>query len=131
MIGIRARNLRTAVPSRTSAIYLLLLSAAVGAFVLSLLSGSVNLSFQELWHGMTGENSLAHAVLFELRLPRTLTAFAAGGLLAIAGVLMQVLLRNPLADPGCYLCPFPRPQGGQPRDAGGCQRIAQNSHSIG
>jgi iron complex transport system permease protein len=28
-----------------------------------------------------------------------LTAFAAGGVLAIAGVLMQVLLRNPLADP--------------------------------
>ena len=34
-----------------------------------------------------------------LRLPRALTAFAAGGVLAIAGVLMQVLLRNPLADP--------------------------------
>jgi ABC-type Fe3+-siderophore transport system permease subunit len=37
--------------------------------------------------------------VFELRLPRTLTAFAAGGVLALAGVLMQVLLRNPLADP--------------------------------
>ncbi len=46
-----------------------------------------------------GEDSLARAVVLELRLPRTLTAFAAGGLLAIAGVLMQVLLRNPLADP--------------------------------
>ncbi len=34
-----------------------------------------------------------------LRLPRSLTAFAVGGLLALAGVLMQVLLRNPLADP--------------------------------
>ena len=99
MIGIRSRNLRTAVPSRTPTIYLLLLSAAVCAFLLSLLSGSVTLSFQELWQGMTGENSLAQAVLFELRLPRTLTAFATGGLLAIAGVLMQVLLRNPLADP--------------------------------
>jgi iron complex transport system permease protein len=34
-----------------------------------------------------------------LRLPRALAAFAVGGLLAVAGALMQVLLRNPLADP--------------------------------
>ena len=38
-------------------------------------------------------------IIDELRLPRALTAFAIGGLLAVAGVLMQVLLRNPLADP--------------------------------
>ncbi len=35
----------------------------------------------------------------DLRLPRALTAFGVGGLLAVAGVLMQVLLRNPLAEP--------------------------------
>lgn len=86
-------------PKRIAAIYLLLAGAAVCAFVLSLLSGSVNLGFGELWRGMSGGDSLARAVLFELRLPRALTAFATGGLLAIAGVLMQVLLRNPLADP--------------------------------
>ncbi len=38
-------------------------------------------------------------VILELRLPRALNAFSIGGLLALAGVLMQVLLRNPLADP--------------------------------
>ena len=38
-------------------------------------------------------------VVAQLRMPRALSAFAVGGLLAIAGVLMQVLLRNPLADP--------------------------------
>ena len=38
-------------------------------------------------------------VIRELRLPRALAAFACGGLLATAGALMQVLLRNPLADP--------------------------------
>jgi iron complex transport system permease protein len=37
--------------------------------------------------------------LVDIRLPRALTAFAVGGLLAFAGVLMQVLLRNPLAEP--------------------------------
>jgi iron complex transport system permease protein len=35
----------------------------------------------------------------QLRLPRALAAFAVGGLLALAGALMQILLRNPLADP--------------------------------
>ncbi len=47
-----------------------------------------------------GDGSTLHRTLvFELRLPRTLAAFATGGLLAVAGALMQVLLRNPLADP--------------------------------
>lgn len=39
------------------------------------------------------------ALMWELRLPRALSAFAVGGLLALAGALMQVLLVNPLADP--------------------------------
>lgn len=39
------------------------------------------------------------AILYQLRLPRTLNALGVGGLLALSGVLMQVLLRNPLADP--------------------------------
>ncbi|MBP8927112.1 MAG: iron chelate uptake ABC transporter family permease subunit, partial [Pseudomonadales bacterium] len=38
-------------------------------------------------------------IVRELRLPRAIAAFACGGLLATAGALMQVLLRNPLADP--------------------------------
>jgi iron complex transport system permease protein len=41
----------------------------------------------------------ARQVLLELRLPRVLAAFGTGAALAIAGALMQVLLRNPLADP--------------------------------
>jgi iron complex transport system permease protein len=42
---------------------------------------------------------MAAAVVRELRLPRAVAAFVCGGLLAMAGALMQVLLRNPLADP--------------------------------
>jgi iron complex transport system permease protein len=43
--------------------------------------------------------SWSDEVIWALRLPRALAAFAVGGLLALAGALMQVLLRNPLADP--------------------------------
>ena len=51
-------------------------------------------------HGDGGTNiPLVREVIFDLRLPRALNAFTTGGLLALAGVLMQVLLRNPLADP--------------------------------
>jgi iron complex transport system permease protein len=39
------------------------------------------------------------AIFLKLRLPRTITAFVSGGLLALAGTLMQLLLQNPLADP--------------------------------
>ncbi|MFC6327674.1 FecCD family ABC transporter permease, partial [Alloalcanivorax gelatiniphagus] len=42
---------------------------------------------------------LHRELVLSLRLPRALAAFATGGLLGLAGALMQVLLRNPLADP--------------------------------
>jgi iron complex transport system permease protein len=66
----------------------------------SLLHGSMPLSMTQVWNSLSGHgDTLADAVIFQLRLPRALTAFAAGSVLALAGVLMQVLLRNPLADP--------------------------------
>lgn len=51
--------------------------------------------------GSTGcmQSVAANDVIWVLRAPRVLAAFAVGGLLAVAGALMQVLLRNPLADP--------------------------------
>ncbi|MCA0914571.1 MULTISPECIES: FecCD family ABC transporter permease [Marinobacter] len=70
------------------------------ACALSLAVGSVTIPPGDLWQVVLGQgDTLDRTLLIELRLPRTLSAFAAGGLLAIAGALMQVLLRNPLADP--------------------------------
>ncbi len=86
--------------SRITAIYGLLALTALGVLVLSVLSGSVSLSLDQILDSLAGDgDSLARSLIFDLRLPRALTAFAAGGLLAVAGVLMQALLRNPLADP--------------------------------
>jgi iron complex transport system permease protein len=77
-----------------------LLLLTVLAFTLSLSVGSVSLSLHELWAVLTGGgDALSRTVVLELRLPRSINAFAVGGLLALAGTLMQVLLRNPLADP--------------------------------
>ncbi|MWJ29307.1 iron chelate uptake ABC transporter family permease subunit [Halomonas sp. ZH2S] len=66
----------------------------------SLSVGSASLSLMDVWAVLRGEgDALAQTLVLELRVPRTLAAFATGGLLAVAGALMQVLLRNPLADP--------------------------------
>lgn len=75
----------------------LLALAALGAAVDL---GSSSLGLAELWRGATPDTDpTARAILLDLRLPRALAAFGAGAVLAIAGVLMQALLRNPLADP--------------------------------
>lgn len=76
-----------------------LLLAAPASVVLALRYGSASISSTDLWLALTGSNNLAATVIFDLRLPRALTAFAVGGMLALAGALLQVLLRNPLADP--------------------------------
>ena len=70
------------------------------AFALSLALGSVPVAVPDLLNVLLGSGDpLQTTLVLELRLPRTLSAFATGGLLAVAGALMQVLLRNPLADP--------------------------------
>ncbi|MGI9264592.1 MAG: FecCD family ABC transporter permease [Gammaproteobacteria bacterium] len=73
---------------------------ALIVFLVALATGSVGLSPADVWQGLwNADSGLSRTLVFDLRLPRALNAFATGGLLAIAGVLMQVLLRNPLADP--------------------------------
>ena len=86
--------------SRTNYILIGLLTLAPAAIVFALVVGSVPISMQDLFGSIFSDtNSQNTQVIQELRLPRALGAFSCGALLAIAGVLMQVLLRNPLADP--------------------------------
>lgn len=78
----------------------LALALAAAALLISLLSGSIDLSATDLVRYARGDLTGTKAqILQELRIPRTLAAFLTGAALALAGVLMQVLLRNPLADP--------------------------------
>ena len=77
---------------------LLLLAPASLLFALS--TGSVTVEWTTLWDILRGHHTgLQYSLVMELRWPRALSAFVTGGMLALAGVLMQVLLRNPLADP--------------------------------
>lgn len=85
--------------SRSPLFPVLLVVAASSLFV-ALLFGAFPISavqvFDSILFPILG---IVQDVIWKLRLPRALAAFACGGLLATAGVLLQVLLRNPLADP--------------------------------
>src|SRR5690606_2878171 len=85
--------------ARIFAVYAALLGLALALLALSLTSGSIDVGLSELWRSAGLEDSLAQSRVSELRLPRAVTGFAAGSALALAGALMRVLVRNPLADP--------------------------------
>ena len=70
------------------------------SLALALMVGSVNISIDEVLSALLSpKDNLSGEVILNFRLPRALAGFACGGLLALAGALLQVLLRNPLADP--------------------------------
>ncbi|MDE2564481.1 MAG: iron ABC transporter permease [Burkholderiales bacterium] len=86
--------------ARALRIWLLLALAGAAALAAALATGPSPIGLAELPRLlMAGGASPQAEVLHQLRLPRALAAFGTGGLLALAGALMQVLLRNPLADP--------------------------------
>jgi len=76
-----------------------LLLLSVTAIVFASASGSVNLSLDQWLHALTHPASEPGELVWRLRLPRAVAAWTVGALLSLAGCLMQVLLRNPLADP--------------------------------
>lgn len=91
-------------PSRRRALIILALLLAVSAASLlaSLAAGSIHVPLPRVFAALFGngaEGGASAEVIIRLRLPRALAGFACGGLLALSGALLQVLLRNPLADP--------------------------------
>jgi len=86
----------------TKHIYLFsgLVISTILIFIVSLSIGSVDISIKQLLHALLDQDdSLASSVVLDLRFPRTVVGFMVGAMLALAGALMQVLLRNPLAEP--------------------------------
>jgi iron complex transport system permease protein len=78
----------------------LLGTVAAAALVAAVAFGSVDIAPGRLLAVLLHDDRSTEAlILWDLRLPRALTAFAVGGSLALAGALIQVLLRNPLGDP--------------------------------
>jgi iron complex transport system permease protein len=73
---------------------------ALASLAVSLLHGSADLPAERVLRALAGGGeAVERDIVWRLRLPRAAAAFACGALLAQAGALLQVLLRNPLADP--------------------------------
>lgn len=83
-----------------------LLAAVAVSFVISLTFGTVSYPTSEVWavvrahlSGGVYPDRAVNDIVWELRVPRGLIAMIVGAGLALAGVAMQTLVRNPLADP--------------------------------
>jgi ABC-type Fe3+-siderophore transport system permease subunit len=81
---------------------LLLAGLALGAFALSLALGPVFIPLDEVLRILLGGQASRETwetIVISIRLPKAITALLAGAALSVAGLQMQTLFRNPLADP--------------------------------
>ena len=90
--------------SRGSTIILMVMLgiSIVGFFILNLLLGSVSIPVDniiDILLGRDNDNLIWHNIILKSRLPQSLTAMMAGAGLAVSGLLMQTVFRNPLAGP--------------------------------
>ena len=72
-------------------------------FILALIAmkmGSITISYRELFEGLFVAYDKRVATIYDLRFPRIIVALLGGAALSCSGLLFQVVLKNPLADPG-------------------------------
>ena len=69
-------------------------------FLLAVNTGSLKVSPAELFRGLFIEYNPNVATVFDLRFPRIFIAMLGGAATAVSGVLLQAVMKNPLADPG-------------------------------
>lgn len=88
-------------PAYRVVVFTVLAIILVGSILLGISIGSVNLSFSEIMQGIVGPaDSEFRSVVRDIRIPRVLVAALVGMNLAVAGVILQAIMSNPLADPG-------------------------------
>jgi len=84
---------------RTITVFALLAVALAVSAAAGVLVGAVAIAPGDVLSALLGADSTSGTIIRELRLPRVLGAALVGGALAVAGALLQGMLRNPLADP--------------------------------
>jgi iron complex transport system permease protein len=87
--------------SRPLILFLSLSLLTLGLFLTDLAWGSIHISLREIMEVFVGNktDSVNSEILLNFRLPKAVTAILAGASLSVAGLMMQTLFRNPLADP--------------------------------
>ena len=82
------------------AILIIFFLLAIFGIFLSVMKGSVEISFEEILSALIGENFGIHEqILNNIRLPRTIVAALVGINLSLSGAILQAVMKNPLADP--------------------------------
>ncbi|PQB04577.1 iron ABC transporter permease [Aureitalea marina] len=80
----------------------LLILGLLLCFLANISAGSVHVPLEDVWQGLIGGETSRPAyrfIILEYRLPKAITAVLTGSGLAVSGLLMQTLFRNPLAGP--------------------------------
>lgn len=89
-------------PLRTTSGWIILIAVLITLFTLDLSLGSVSIPFSELVRILAGMATFEPAwaeIVWDFRMPKAITCILAGSALALAGLQMQTLFRNPLAGP--------------------------------
>ena len=95
-------NMPSTIKPQLTGRMIFLIGLVIMLFLLDLALGSVKVPLSEIISILTGgssENRAWENIILKIRLPRSITAILAGGALALAGLQMQTLFRNPLAGP--------------------------------
>jgi iron complex transport system permease protein len=87
--------------NRNILLFISLSLLSVGLFLADLAIGSVRISLGDVMDVFMGKggSDVNSEILLSFRLPKAITAILAGASLSVAGLMMQTLFRNPLADP--------------------------------
>ena len=94
----RASNRRHPAVGLVGCLVLAAMTFALALFAMK--TGSLDVSWGQLFSGLFISYDETVALIYNLRFPRILVALMAGADLAVSGLLLQAALRNPLADPG-------------------------------
>lgn len=86
---------------RMSLIMLLALILLAGVLLVSLMIGTKLYGLSTVWEALfhRAQNNITHDIIWDIRLPRAITAALVGAFLAVSGAVMQALTRNVLAEP--------------------------------
>ena len=68
-------------------------------FVLSVKTGSINISWTDVFRAFGGVRGVKQKIIMDIRLPRTVAALLMGGALGISGFMLQSFFNNPIAGP--------------------------------
>lgn len=86
----------------TQLFLIVLIVALALALCASLAYGVRSVTFAEVFQALAGHTETASQAAAAARIPRTVTAVLAGSGLAVSGLALQAVTRNPLADPGIF-----------------------------